>query len=1192
MQTRSRAAARPAFAADRAVRPGPLGRRRGGGRSRALTVSAFAESNVPLTIEVKKEVPFGQVVRVCGSNEAFGAWKLDKAPKLKWHDGHVWRATMTIPVGETMKFKLVVTGDGEPAWEGGSDRELTALGPDYGLTAACNWDATSSMTVDAFEIASGNNGSNGSNGAAAKPAFQPSKERKREPAMSGGGGGSGSDSGPGSALSSMEEESRGLGGTWAGAEPEFVRSRQDKTQRGGTWDTSGLEGVALAVVEGDKEAANWLKKLDLTKQLLVDRPPMMRPGLDELSHSFVYTTWINSGAIACAEAGSHYRPNHHSNLALKMFRSLEWVIGDASHATNSNGSGGGSDALVVMAARRMHARLPSISGEFRQSVPLTRIRDIAHRNDIPHDLKQEIKHTLQNKLHRCAGPEDLVASEKMLRRVTANPGEYNDAFVNEFKVFVRELRDFFNASGLEDVIAKTTDTLDAPHAAAVEQLLSSKRKVEGGGASGSLDDLMALLFAVTQARTHYASGLQAGLRNDVNDDVLETRQRWRLSEVRLEEYTFVVLSRVVNVLEQQGGAEALAKSDNDKWALPLSALTAGLRNLGLSQFKAKELLALENELQAWHSAGPLTSGGKETAMRAKASLDRVLRLCGEYSDALMRVYSKPAADLGRALGVPPHMASVFGESETRGSVAFQLSKLAALLSKALRIAAGQSSWDGLVTGEAVGKLYEVDRLTPDTIDALSKEHSGGMLLLLVKEADGDEELGPLVPLGLRGVVLCQEMAHLSHLGVRARQEHVVFATLDDRELLAQAVHPLVGEQCSLTVAPGGQVTLEKASTRTLQRALTRAVRGAENAPVAETLPLSDSWQDTKRVSSPKMLKMSDTTTENAGSKAGKCAELEHLARNSGGLFSTPVSVALPFGCMDAAIDAAGSQVATEYQEVLEQLEEPLSGDALEKACDRMQALVRGIAVPPALLDQLRGSFHEHAMLVLRSSANVEDLAGMSAAGLYESVVGVPVADADGVAKAIAEVWASLYTRRAVLSRRVAKVPQRAATMGVLVQELHCPKVSFVLHTARPSDMDESVMLVEAAPGQGETLASGAVGTPWRLEVEKKPRGKVDTLAFANFSRALVPVPSRLIGQRQGQGSRTLGAGLVETEVDYSKQRITVDAEYRADVGQRLAAVGVAIEAYFGKKPQDIEGGLVETEKSDADIFIFQSRPQS
>lgn len=37
-------------------------------------------------------------------------------------------------------------------------------------------------------------------------------------------------------------------------------------------------------------------------------------------------------------------------------------------------------------------------------MPLTRIRDIAHRNDIPHDLKQEIKHTLQNKVHYPPSP--------------------------------------------------------------------------------------------------------------------------------------------------------------------------------------------------------------------------------------------------------------------------------------------------------------------------------------------------------------------------------------------------------------------------------------------------------------------------------------------------------------------------------------------------------------------------------------------------------------------------------------------------------------------------------------------------------------------------------------------------------------------------------------------------------------------
>ena len=44
---------------------------------------------------------------------------------------------------------------------------------------------------------------------------------------------------------------------------------------------------------------------------------------------------------------------------------------------------------------RPRASLPAFTDEFMQSTPLTRIRDIAHRGDIPHELKQEIKHTIQ-----------------------------------------------------------------------------------------------------------------------------------------------------------------------------------------------------------------------------------------------------------------------------------------------------------------------------------------------------------------------------------------------------------------------------------------------------------------------------------------------------------------------------------------------------------------------------------------------------------------------------------------------------------------------------------------------------------------------------------------------------------------------------------------------------------------------------
>ncbi len=56
-----------------------------------------------------------------------------------------------------------------------------------------------------------------------------------------------------------------------------------------------------------------------------------------------------------------------------------------------------------------------------------------------------------------------------------------------------------------------------------------------------------------QARSFYVASLVAGLRNDVTDEVLSMRQRWRLADIRLEEYSFVVLSRIIGQLEDQVG---------------------------------------------------------------------------------------------------------------------------------------------------------------------------------------------------------------------------------------------------------------------------------------------------------------------------------------------------------------------------------------------------------------------------------------------------------------------------------------------------------------------------------------------------------------------------------------------------------------------------------------------------------------
>jgi phosphoglucan,water dikinase len=78
------------------------------------------------------------------------------------------------------------------------------------------------------------------------------------------------------------------------------------------------------------------------------------------------------------------------------------------------------------------------------SVPLTRIRDIAHRSDIPRDLKQEIKHKLQNKLHGNASPSDLIVCEYFINKI--KNADYSEAFKQEFYIFYEELKGFFNSN--------------------------------------------------------------------------------------------------------------------------------------------------------------------------------------------------------------------------------------------------------------------------------------------------------------------------------------------------------------------------------------------------------------------------------------------------------------------------------------------------------------------------------------------------------------------------------------------------------------------------------------------------------------------------------------------------------------------------------------------------------------------------
>uniref|UniRef100_A0A1D2A6P8 CBM20 domain-containing protein n=2 Tax=Auxenochlorella protothecoides TaxID=3075 RepID=A0A1D2A6P8_AUXPR len=1100
-------------------------------RQLSRTTLAAAATTVSVRIGVQRDVGYGRSVRLVGAGPRLGDWNPRQGVELAWTDGNVWTTDLDLEPGTALEFKFVSISGSNVEWESGSNHVVPA--PEADAAVSLNWGAAEAVVKKA-EAGSPFASSPGPDPGTQGPASDDSPVRAR----------------------------------WSGKEPVFMQGNEHSRERQGRWETEGLEGATLEIVNGDRDAGSWLQKLAVAEKLLVQSAPRLRPRLDAVAAAYVYLQWVGNGTLACAESGGHHRPNHHAELARSMFRSLEWVLAEG-------GKDGEAQALALL-ARRLQAYLPSFDAAYTASTPLTRIRDIAHRNDIPHELKQEIKHTIQNKLHRNAGPEDLVATEAMLRRITRHPGEYPDAFVGEFRRFHAELSDFFSAGSLTDSLAALRPSLgdDPSDIQIVERFLEAKRKLEAAGSSADMNDVVDTLHTLGTLRALLCSRLSSGLRNDVGDGVLAGRQRWRQAEIQAEDYAFVLLSRFSNLLESQGGAESLVQGKDGGWALPLGSLVLGLRQVGLGAGSglARECAALEQELATWQRLGGF--GERDNALRLKASLQRLRRLTHDFSQILMDSLSERAQKLGDALGVSGDISSVFTEAEIRASVVFQLSKLAATLLKGTELVAGGSPFDVVVGGEASGKLQEVDALQPGCAGVEA-------CVLVVRSATGDEEVGALGP-NLRGIILRHDIPHLSHLGVRARQEQVPFVLVEDDAFFEESIAPLLGKHVTLS-------SVSDATTLTSGAADAPGLTGKASRGRPEAGAPSWKGEAPRRISklsaSAAVVPLAEVEAGSCGSKAAACSRLSRLAvdskGNSGSEFAAPPGVVLPFGTMELALEAGGH--ASAFRDLLSQLDDMLRepeddprNARLARLCEEVQGLILNSSkLPDEVIKALQDSLPADSPVIARSSANVEDLAGLSGAGLYDSIPGIDPSSATSLQRGIALVWASLFSRRAVLSRGAGGIPSQAAAMAVLLQPQLCPDLSFVLHTAHPVTRDAGVMWAEVAPGQGEILATGSRGAAWRMEIGKAG-DTLRMLSFANFSTAW------LVARGTGKGGV---ATLAPTTVDYSSQALSGSEEARAQLSRRLLGVGAALEAEMGGA-QDVEGCIAAGQ-----LYIVQTRPQ-
>jgi phosphoglucan,water dikinase len=96
---------------------------------------------------------------------------------------------------------------------------------------------------------------------------------------------------------------------------------------------------------------------------------------------------------------------------------------------------------------------------------------------------------------------------------------------------------------------------------------------------------------------------------------------------------------------------------------------------------------------------------------------------------------------------------------------------------------------------------------------------------------------------------------------------------------------------------------------------------------------------------------------------------------------------------------------------------------------------------------------------------------MAGAGLFDSVLNVKLADRAQVRRAIIDVWLSLFSKRAIISRKQNQILSCRAQMAILVQRMVDSEVSFIIHSVNPITEDPSQVYIELAIGQGETLAS-------------------------------------------------------------------------------------------------------------------------
>ena len=240
--------------------------------------------------------------------------------------------------------------------------------------------------------------------------------------------------------------------------------------------------------------------------------------------------------------------------------------------------------------------------------------------------------------------------------------------------------------------------------------------------------------------------------------------------------------------------------------------------------------------------------------------------------------------------------------------------------------------------------------------------------------------------------------------------------------------------------------------------------------------------------------------------------------------------------------------------------------SFEQPSTGIQTLFADIGLAPEVTAEIRQAYEAldgQPPVAVRSSANAEDLPGLSFAGQQETFLNVTGTDA--VVAAVKNCWASLWTAQAISYRHQNGIDQDSVAMAVVVQVMVPSEVSGILFTANPATGERNEIIINASFGLGEAVVSGQV-TPDTYVVDKAATAVKETM--------IGPKEQKIVSDGE-QGVRMVDVSASERD----------QSSLSDDMLTELIETVLKIEALYDGQPQDIEWAF-----SKGRLHLLQSRP--